>query len=117
MRVPTSSAWRRSGRRVIATRRPSWRNSSGSCRRSDEIRLLTGRRAPVVPGAAFLDVWETAGDGSAGHTMAKANPNAAPLLLPDLRWDYIFVSWPSGPGGIGHPLTASLVGRDAHDGV
>ena len=84
---------------------------------SDEIRLLTGRRPPVVAGSTFLDAWETAGDGSAGYTMAKANPNAAPLLLPDLRLDYIFVSWPSGPGGIGHPVTASVVGTEERNGV
>jgi len=41
-----------------------------------EIRLLTGRHAPVVPGWMFLDAWETAGDGSPGFTMAKGNPNA-----------------------------------------
>jgi steroid delta-isomerase-like uncharacterized protein len=71
---------------------------------SDEIRLLTGRRPPHAPGWVFLDAWETAGDGSPGYTVTKSNPNSAPLLLPNLRWDYIFVRWPSGrPGGIGHP--------------
>jgi endonuclease/exonuclease/phosphatase family metal-dependent hydrolase len=83
---------------------------------SDEIRLLTGRRPPHAPGWVFLDAWETAGDGSAGHTMARRNPNAAPLLLPDLRWDYVFVRWPSGrPGGAGHPVRAALAGVDERD--
>ena len=79
---------------------------------SDEIRLLTGLRPPAKPGWTFLDAWETAGDGSPGYTVTKANPNAAPLLLPDLRWDYIFVQWPSGRGGVGHPVHAAVVGAD-----
>ena len=76
---------------------------------SDEIRLLTGRRAPALPGWVFLDAWETAGDGSGGYTMTRANPNSAPLLLPNLRWDYIFVNWPSLPGGVNHPDRKSVV--------
>lgn len=81
---------------------------------ADEIRLLTGRRAPHAPGWVFLDAWDTAGDGSPGHTMVRANPNAAPLLLPDLRWDYIFVRWPSArPGGLGHPVHARVAGTEA----
>jgi endonuclease/exonuclease/phosphatase family metal-dependent hydrolase len=80
---------------------------------SDEIRLLTGRRPPSAPGWVFLDAWDTGGDGSPGHTIAKTNPNSAPLLLPNLRWDYIFVSWPSGPGGGGHPVHAEVVGAAA----
>lgn len=84
---------------------------------SEEIRLLTGRRPPAIPGWVFLDAWDTAGDGSPGYTLVKTNPNAAPLLLPNLRWDYIFVSWPSGPGGVGHPVLAQVVGEAARDGV
>jgi endonuclease/exonuclease/phosphatase family metal-dependent hydrolase len=84
---------------------------------SDEIRLLTGRRAPPVPGWVFLDAWETAGDGSPGYTVAKRNPNAAPLLLPDLRWDYIFASWPSGRGGLGHPVRTEVVGTEERNGL
>ena len=84
---------------------------------SDEIRLLTGLRPPAAAGWTFLDAWETAGDGSPGYTMAKTNPNTAPLLLPNLRWDYIFVSWPSGPGGAGHPVHAEVAGVDATAGV
>lgn len=50
--------------------------------------------------------------------MSKANPNAAPLLLPNLRWDYVLVRWPSGrPGGVGHPVHAELAGRDGRNGV
>ena len=84
---------------------------------SEEIRLLTGRRAPAVPGWTFLDAWETAGDGSSGATVTRTNPNSAPLLLPDLRWDYVFVSWPSGPGGVGHPVRCAVVGTEPIDGL
>ena len=84
---------------------------------SDEIRLLTGRRAPALPGWVFLDAWETAGDGSGGHTITKGNPHSAPLLLPNLRWDYIFVSWPSLPGGVSHTLSAEVVGTQPRNGV
>jgi endonuclease/exonuclease/phosphatase family metal-dependent hydrolase len=85
---------------------------------SDEIRLLTGRRSPPLPGWVFIDAWETAGDGSPGSTMSRSNPNADPLLLPDLRWDYIFVRWPSGrPGGVGHPRHAEVAGAEARNGV
>ena len=50
--------------------------------------------------------------------MAKANPNAAPLLLPNLRWDYILVRWPSGrPGGVGHPVRAEVVGVHERNGL
>jgi endonuclease/exonuclease/phosphatase family metal-dependent hydrolase len=84
---------------------------------SDEVRLLTGRRVPAVQGWTFLDAWETAGDGSPGFTLAKANPNAAPLLLPNLRWDYIFVNWPSLAGGGGHPVHAEIAGAEAVNGV
>lgn len=84
---------------------------------SDEIRLLTGLRPPAIPSWTFLDAWQTAGDGSPGYTMTKTNPNSAPLLLPNLRWDYIFVSWPSGPGGVGHPVHAAVAGTEAKAGI
>lgn len=85
---------------------------------SDEIRLLTGRRSPPLPGWVFLDAWEAAGDDSPGWTMSRSNPNAAPLLLPNLRWDYVFVRWPSGrPGGVGHPVHAEVAGVEARNGV
>ncbi len=65
----------------------------------------------------FLDAWETAGDGSPGFTMAKGNPNAAPLLMPDQRWDYIFVNWPSLTGGGGHPVYAEVAEIETVNGV
>jgi endonuclease/exonuclease/phosphatase family metal-dependent hydrolase len=84
---------------------------------SDEVRLLTGRRPPALPGWVFLDARHTARDESPGYTKVKTNPNSAPLLLPNLRWDYIFASWPSGPGGVGHPVRAEVVGSGARAGV
>ncbi len=85
---------------------------------SDEIRLLTGRREPHTPGWVFVDAWEAAGDGSPGYTVTKNNPNSAPLLLPNLRWDYIFARWPfERPGGVGHPLRAEVVAMTPRDGV
>jgi len=84
---------------------------------SDEIRLLTGVGEPAAPNLVFFDAWSMAGDGSPGYTVARVNPNASPLLMPDLRWDYIFVSWPSGLGGAGHPVSASLEGTDESNGV
>ena len=49
--------------------------------------------------------------------MTKSNPNSAPLLLPNLRWDYLFVNWPSGPGGLGHPVHAEVLGMEPRGGV
>ena len=49
---------------------------------SDEIRLLTGRSASVVPGMVFYDAWEVAGDGSPGFTWSNRNPLAALGLFP-----------------------------------
>jgi endonuclease/exonuclease/phosphatase family metal-dependent hydrolase len=85
---------------------------------ADEIRLLTGRRTPHKPGWVFLDAWETGGDGSPGYTVTKNNPNSSPLLLPNLRFDYVFVRWPSGrPGGVGHPAHVEIAGAEPKDGV
>jgi endonuclease/exonuclease/phosphatase family metal-dependent hydrolase len=85
---------------------------------SDEIRLLTGRRAPSRAGWVFVDAWDAAGDGSPGHTFVTENPHCAPTLMPNLRWDYIFVRWPySRPGGVGHPLRASVAGAAAVNGM
>ena len=51
-------------------------------------------------------------------TVTKTNPNSAPLLLPNVRWDYIFARWPSGRrGGVGHPLCAEVVGTTAKKGI
>jgi endonuclease/exonuclease/phosphatase family metal-dependent hydrolase len=76
---------------------------------SDEIRMLTGRSAPAVPGMVFYDAWEVAGDGSPGFTWSNRNPLAAVGLYPDRRFDYIFSAWPRR-GGAGHPTGCSLLG-------
>jgi len=76
---------------------------------SDEIRMLTGRSAPVAPGMVFYDAWEMAGDGSPGFTWSNRNPLAAIGLYPDRRFDYIFSAWPRR-GGAGHPTGCSLLG-------
>jgi endonuclease/exonuclease/phosphatase family metal-dependent hydrolase len=76
---------------------------------SDEIRMLTGRSAPVAPGMVFYDAWELAGDGSPGFTWSNRNPLAAVGLYPDRRFDYIFSAWPRR-GGVGHPTACSLLG-------
>jgi endonuclease/exonuclease/phosphatase family metal-dependent hydrolase len=44
---------------------------------ADEIRLLTGRRAPCRGGLGVSRRVGDRGDGSPGYTMAKRNPNAA----------------------------------------
>jgi len=76
---------------------------------SDEIRMLTGRSAPAVPGLVFYDAWEVAGDGSPGYTWSNRNPLAAVGLYPDRRFDYILSAWPRR-GGTGHPVRCSLLG-------
>jgi endonuclease/exonuclease/phosphatase family metal-dependent hydrolase len=76
---------------------------------SDEIRMLTGRSEPAVPGMVFYDAWELAGDGSPGFTWFNRNPLAALGLFPDRRFDYILSAWPRR-GGAGHPVRCSLLG-------
>ena len=76
---------------------------------SDEIRMLTGRSEPPVPGMVFYDAWELAGDGSPGFTWFNRNPLAALGLYPDRRFDYILSAWPRR-GGAGHPVRCSLLG-------
>jgi endonuclease/exonuclease/phosphatase family metal-dependent hydrolase len=84
---------------------------------ADEIRQLTGPGPVARDGFVFLDAWTMAGDGTPGHTVSHQNPNAAPLLIPDLTWDYVFVGWPSGANGAGHPVRAWLEGTDEIAGV
>ena len=76
---------------------------------SDEIRMLTGRSAPPVPGLVFYDAWEMAGDGTAGTTWSNANPLAAVGLYPDRRFDYVLSAWPRA-GGVGHPVRCERLG-------
>jgi endonuclease/exonuclease/phosphatase family metal-dependent hydrolase len=76
---------------------------------SDELRLLTGRSDPPVPGLVFYDAWEVAGDGTPGHTWSNRNPLAALGLYPDRRFDYVLSAWPRA-GGAGHPVHCELLG-------
>jgi endonuclease/exonuclease/phosphatase family metal-dependent hydrolase len=70
---------------------------------SDEIRMLTGRSQPPVPGMVFYDAWEVAGGGGPGFTWSNQNPLDAVSLLPDQRFDYVLSAWPRR-GGAGHPV-------------
>ena len=76
---------------------------------ADEIRMLTGRAAPPVPGLVFHDAWEAAGAAGPGFTWTNANRWAARDLEPDRRIDYVFVGLP-GRGGAGHVTSCRLVG-------
>ncbi len=81
---------------------------------SDEIRLLTGRRAGVA-GIVFNDVWDLAGDGP-GLTWRRENPYSVDSAWPDRRLDYLLVSWPR-PKPVGNPTAAWIVGDEPIDGV
>ncbi len=83
---------------------------------SDELRLLTGRADPLVPGLLFTDAWEVAGDGTPGHTWSAANPHVSDSAWPQRRLDYVLVSWPR-PRPLGNPVRAQLAGVDRVDGV
>jgi endonuclease/exonuclease/phosphatase family metal-dependent hydrolase len=83
---------------------------------SDEIRLLRGRTAAVVPGLAFYDAWEVTNPDTPGFTWSNRNPWAAQLLWPDRRIDYIFSAAPRR-GGAGHPVAAALLGTEPVDGT
>ncbi len=82
---------------------------------SDEIRLLTGRRAAPVPDLVLSDCWELAGEGG-GTTWRSDNPYQAGTAWPERRLDYVFVSWPR-PKPTGNPARAHLAGLAAVDGV
>jgi len=76
---------------------------------ADEIRMLTGKTAPVAPGLVFYDAWEVAGDGTPGCTWSNQNPLAAVALYPDRRFDYVLSAWPRR-GGVGHPTLCRRLG-------
>ena len=82
---------------------------------SDEIRMLTGLAPPPVDGFTLFDAWEGLGSGL-GATWSRANPWAAPLLLPNRRIDYLFVGWP-GRGGVGSVESVELIGTQPIDGI
>lgn len=84
---------------------------------SDEIRVLTGRRAGGPPGIVMSDVWEQVGQGR-GETWIRTNPAVADSAWPDRRIDYLAVSWPR-PKPVGNPVSAWRAGDRATtvDGV
>jgi endonuclease/exonuclease/phosphatase family metal-dependent hydrolase len=82
---------------------------------SDEVRMLTGRRASPVRGLVLSDCWEHVGDGS-GNTWRRDNPYQTDTAWPDRRLDYVFVSWPR-PKPLGAPTRIALAGVDPIDGV
>jgi endonuclease/exonuclease/phosphatase family metal-dependent hydrolase len=83
---------------------------------SEEVRVLTGRCPPPVPGLLLMDCWEQAGDGSPGHTWSSANPHVAWSAWPNRRLDYLLVSWPR-PRPIGNPVQCWLAGTERVYGV
>lgn len=80
---------------------------------SDEVRLLTGRRAAPVPGLVLSDCWEQVGEGP-GHTWRADNPYQAHTAWPNRRLDYVLVSWPR-PKPFGNPCRAHLAGVEPED--
>ena len=83
---------------------------------ADEMRMLTGRSAPPVPGLVFYDAWEVAGDGGPGTTWSNANPFAAVGRIPDRRFDYVLSAWPR-VGAVGHPVACTRLGVEPTGGV
>ena len=82
---------------------------------SDEIRALTGRRAPPVAGLVFTDCWPQVRDDP-GHTWVRRNPYLADATWPERRLDYVLTSWPRA-APVGNPVQAFLVGDGPVDGV
>jgi endonuclease/exonuclease/phosphatase family metal-dependent hydrolase len=82
---------------------------------SDEMRMMTGRRAAPIKGLVLSDCWEHVGTGS-GATWRGDNPYQSTTAWPNRRLDYLFVSWPR-PKPLGNPVGAWLAGIDPVDGV
>ena len=83
---------------------------------SDEVRSLTGSATALAPWSYFYDAWALAGDGTPGYTWSNRNRWAATGLLPDRRIDYVLSAWPRA-GGVGHPMTARIIGdQDGENG-
>ncbi|MEK7426844.1 MAG: endonuclease/exonuclease/phosphatase family protein [Actinomycetota bacterium] len=82
---------------------------------SDEVRMLTGRRAAPVAGLVLSDCWEHVGEGP-GFTWRADNPYQSVTAWPDRRLDYVFVSWPR-PKPLGTAVSARLAGVEPVDGV
>jgi len=82
---------------------------------SDEVRLLTGRRAGPVSNLVLTDAWEVRGDGT-GYTWLADHPYQPHSAWPNRRIDYLLVSWPR-PKPTGNPIRVWRAGAEAIDGV
>ncbi len=82
---------------------------------SDEMRSLTGRAPPPVPGLVFTDAWAAVGDGP-GWTWDDRNPHIADTTWPRRRLDYVLIGWPR-PKPAGNPVRARIAGSGRHNGV
>lgn len=80
---------------------------------SDEVRLLTGRRAGGPAGVIMSDAWELVGEGS-GVTWRHDNPHVTHSAWPNRRVDYVMVSWPR-PRPAGNPLSTWLAATEPVD--
>lgn len=76
---------------------------------SDEIRMLTGRRAAPVRNLVFTDCWPLVRDDP-GHTWVSRNPHLAMATWPERRLDYVMTSWPRAKP-IGTAVAAHLLGE------
>src|SRR5258706_4199295 len=76
---------------------------------ADELRMLTGKAAPVTPGLVFYNAWEIAGGGTPGYTWCNHNPLAAVTMYPDRRPDYVLSATPRRGGG-GDPIWCQRLG-------
>lgn len=75
---------------------------------SDEIRRLTGRGSPYVPGLVFTDAWAAVTDDP-GYTWHRDNPHSVDAQWPRRRLDYLLTAWPR-PKPTGNPLRAWRAG-------
>ena len=80
---------------------------------ADEVRMLTGRTAPPLPGVVFQDAWEAGGDGGPGWTWSRTNPEAAKEGYGNSRLDYVLVRW----AGASAVLGAEVVEGERPEGV
>jgi len=83
---------------------------------SDEIRKLTGRSAPYVPGRVWTDAWEQVGEGP-GITWTTDNPYITHSAWPNRRLDYVMIGWPRDKRPVGNPQQARLFGIEPVNGV
>lgn len=94
---------------------------------SSAIRFLRGEQPLAGRSVFYQDAWAVAGDGGAGHTWTRTNPNTPPAYLFDARCDYIFVGTPQVPLGwstgdpdtepIGQVTAATVICNTALTGV